>query len=237
MRFLLLTGLAASTAFAFFSGCGSSSSPDDAFSASDGGSDGSSSIVPDGASASSDGSSGLDGTASVVDGSPAPSPDANGGRFTDASPMIGSDGGAADDGGAGGSTAQVPCGTTTCALATDFCCVYQANNGPSDFVFGCATGSGCPQVANANDPTALLCSGAANCAPGSLCCVSDDGNRVWSECAASCAPPAGGGTATAQLCDPAAAQTGCSTSAACSSNKIDDWNLPNGYATCGGMGN
>ena len=195
---------------ATYLGCGGASPSDVTIAPGDGGADGASG---DGASSAEGGSSG----------------------FTDAAPKPGTSGGAANDGGPGGSATQLPCGTATCALATDFCCVYQNQNAPPEFLFGCASGSACPAQAGAKDPTALLCSGAANCGPGAVCCVRDDGNRVWSECAATCTDSAS--TKAAQLCDPAAPATGCAASAPCSSKNIGDWNLPNGYATCGGRGN
>jgi hypothetical protein len=54
---------------------------------------------------------------------------------------------------------------------------------------------------------------------------------------------AGAGAATAQLCDPKAAVSGCplgdggADAGACLSTQIGDWGLPPTYATCGGKGN
>ena len=186
-----------------------------------------------------DGSLSMDGTtdATPADGAAA---DAAASDAQDAAPS-GGDGGAGEDGGPGGNTTQMTCGSATCALPADTCCVYgnanagNAGAGPS-FIFGCAGGATCPAEPAGYDPAnSLKCGSAANCAAGMVCCVTSDGptnNLISSECKASCTAvqPA----FTARLCDPAAAPIG---GCACSSNNIDSWTLPNGYGTCGGINN
>ncbi len=148
----------------------------------------------------------------------------------------GSSGGAVDapDGGVnpstagpGGDTTRVACGTTACTIASETCCVTQTPNGPA---YGCVAGSACPAQGGA-DVAALKCSGAANCADGTVCCVSTTNNVASSSCQPSC------GQGQAQLCDPRAASSGCSSGVMCSSANISDWSLPPSYATCGGVGN
>lgn len=146
------------------------------------------------------------------------------------------DGGAGGEAGPGGNTAQLPCGSTSCNIPGETCCVVRPRSRPPSFTYACAAGSTCPVPADGGSATELACSSAANCAPGSVCCVRDDGQRVWSECAAACTGGAGG-VASAQLCDPTAPQVGCAANAPCSSANIADWGLPQGFGTCGGRGN
>jgi hypothetical protein len=99
-----------------------------------------------------------------------------------------------------------------------------------------ASGAGCAAVdaggnGNNGDTVALKCSGAANCAAGTVCCVRQVNNGAASDCKASCTQN------EAQLCDKGATPTGCATSVSCSSKNIGDWSLPDTYATCGGKGN
>ena len=150
------------------------------------------------------------------------------------------DGGAGEDAGPGGNTTQIACGTATCSLATEICCVYQNANagnpgsGPS-FAFSCATGTTCPAPPPAFDPaTPMTCSSAANCTSGNVCCITSDGpsNNIASSCKPSCTATKPAIAAT--LCDPGAPPiAGC----ACSAKNIDSWALPNGYGTCGGVDN
>lgn len=219
--------------------CGSSSTAD-VVPADDGGAGDGSAGGDGGSTSNADGASTFDGGGTTDDaggngdgGTPPSLRDA--GIFTDAAPAITGDGGAADDAGPGGSVSQISCGSTSCALATDFCCVYDNKNAPPDFLFTCASGSACPNLAGGKDPTALGCSSAANCPTSTVCCIRDDGNRIWSECSATCTDT--GSITAAQLCDPNAASTGCPTSDPCSNNSIGDWKLPDGFATCGGRGN
>ena len=162
-------------------------------------------------------------------------PDGTGGSFTDGPPTAIADGGGSNDAGPGGDTASIACGSASCSLASSFCCVYTNNNPPPEVVFGCATGTGCPARAGAQDPAALACSSAANCPANTVCCVKDTQGKTSSECATTCVDSTN--VTTAQLCDRTATQTGCPASAPCSANNINDWKLPNGFATCGGKGN
>jgi hypothetical protein len=88
---------------------------------------------------------------------------------------------------------------------------------------GCAGGGG--------DTASLTCSGQANCAAGTVCCVQETPSGTASECKTKCADN------EAQLCDPSAAVSGCATGVKCSNHDIHDWNLPATFATCGGVGN
>jgi hypothetical protein len=126
--------------------------------------------------------------------------------------------------GPGGNTTTFPCGSQSCSIATQICCVAQNGRGAV-----CVSGSDCA-AADAGQPgdlAGLKCTGAANCAQGTVCCIDPSGN---SACAASCDQNG------AQLCDPAAANPGCGDAGACSSRNIGDWGLPRTFGTCGGIG-
>ena len=128
----------------------------------------------------------------------------------------------------GGSASALPCGTATCVLPAESCCVSDLGNG--SLGYACiATGARCG--AGGGNATALSCSATANCPAGSVCCASDAIRPTSSQCRSACGPK------EAQLCDPKAATTGCAASAPCSSRNIGDWGLPSAYATCGGVGN
>lgn len=145
------------------------------------------------------------------------------------------DGGAGPDSGKpGGDTAQLACGSTSCNIPGESCCVDRVSN--VVFQYTCVAGASCPVVGGGGggggDPgTALKCSAAANCPAGTKCCIQQNGGVTSSSCKATC------GGNEAQLCDPGAATTGCSAAAPCSSNNIKDWGLPGSFATCGGVGN
>lgn len=134
------------------------------------------------------------------------------------------------DAGPGGTTSTIKCGSTTCAIPAQTCCVDTLPGNMT--AYGCATT--CPGLdaggGGGIDTAALKCSGQANCAAGTVCCVRQVNNAAASECKASCA-----GT-EAQLCDVNVAASGCNGNT-CSNNNIGDWNLPPSYATCGGKGN
>ena len=218
-RVVYVASCCLSTAFSFaaYVGCGGASSSD--------------ALAPPADGAIATDASGGDSIVATEAG-----PMADGSAFTDGPPTtIADGGGGSNDSGPGGNATQIPCGSATCALATSFCCVYTNNNPPPPFSFACASGSGCPTRAGAGDSVALACSSQANCAAGTVCCVKQDGNRLWSECVTSCVD--NGNTQTAQLCDPLSSQSGCPASAPCSTRNIDDWKLPNGFGTCGGRGN
>jgi len=152
-----------------------------------------------------------------------------------------------DGGGPGGNTTSVPCGTATCSLATQVCCVVRSNGAT---VYQCANGScsnpdaGLPTGGNGGggggNVTSLKCTAQANCAMGSICCIRQAGGGgqggVASECVVGTTCPGNG----AQLCDPSATPTGCPAGGGkdtmCSSNNIGDWGLSAPFATCGGVG-
>jgi hypothetical protein len=114
-------------------------------------------------------------------------------------------------------------------------------------------------VGDAGLATELQCEVQANCPSNNVCCISGPpsgtAGKVSSHClnANACVPQttqilldAGpdaaatdGGFVLVQqravLCDPAAADAGCPAAAgACSSTNIGTWNVPNGFASCGG---
>lgn len=135
------------------------------------------------------------------------------------------------DAGPGGTTTVINCGSTSCAIPAQTCCIDTLGGGMT--AYGCATTcAGLDAGGNGNNDTAALkCSAQANCAAGTVCCVRQVGNNgAASECKATC------GGNEAQLCDVTAAVPGC-TGSTCSNDKIGDWNLPDTYATCGGKGN
>lgn len=131
------------------------------------------------------------------------------------------------DAGPGGSTSAINCGSTSCSIPSQNCCVDRL--GGNQTAYSCA--ATCGGIDAGADTTALKCSGQANCAIGMVCCVRQlGGNAAASECKATCAGN------EAQLCDKSALVTGC-VGTTCSNNNIGDWNLPPSYATCGGKGN
>ncbi len=132
------------------------------------------------------------------------------------------------DAGPGGTTTTIKCGSTTCAIPAQTCCVDRLGAGMTSYA--CATV--CGGVDAGGDTTALKCSGQANCAAGTVCCVEQVGqNGAASQCQVTCTMN------QAQLCDSTATVTGCAVGTMCSNNNIGDWNLPPSYATCGGKGN
>jgi hypothetical protein len=144
----------------------------------------------------------------------------------------GPDGGTSNDGGPGGNLQLLACGTTACASPAEACCVTNDEK-TKTFGFSCTSGASCKAASNT---VTLECTGPSNCPASEVCCIGDDGsgNRT-----AACRPTctSGGGVDRATLCDPAALTVGCPTDAPCSANSIEDWNLPNGFGTCGGKGN
>ena len=181
-------------------------------------------VPGDGGPSTADGSS-ASGDGGTLDSSMGVKSDAAAGSIV-------ADGGADPVGvGPGGTTADLPCGAATCAIPGQSCCVYELKNSAASFSYACVVGGTCPTMPNVR-PNTMTCSGAANCATGTVCCVSDANGTVSSSCKAACS------SKEAQLCDPRAMVTGCAAGAgACSSNQIGDWRLPKPYATCGGVGN
>jgi hypothetical protein len=139
------------------------------------------------------------------------------------------DGGTLADGGPGGTTTSITCGTTTCALPGQVCCVYDTD-GAQTFTFTCVTGTTCPALPNTEDnPPALSCASAANCAATDVCCLT----QAQDDSLSSACKPADQCTGdSVVLCDPAQPNVGCQAPDECSSNDIKDWNLPNGYGFC-----
>ena len=157
----------------------------------------------------------------------------------DGAPTLSTDGGSGDDGGPGGNTAQITCGSATCAIPSGTCCVYPNANTPPPpaFYFSCSSGA-CPPPAAGIDPaSALKCSLAANCPPSTVCCITSDGvaNNISSQCKPTCTAAAGATTAT--LCDPTMPGVGCQGATTCTRTNVDSWNIPNGFGTCGGVKN
>lgn len=174
-------------------------------------------------------------------GSTIPDPDAGeaGSSGASSGPREAGAGGVTADGGIdppgagpGGDTNQIACGTTTCPIPAETCCVSDVQNGGRGFA--CVAGSTCPQPAGGGgDTTALKCASSANCASGTVCCVTENGGVASSECKASCT-----GGDSAQLCDPKQGDAGgCPEASPCSSKDIGDWGLSPPFATCGGIGN
>ena len=136
----------------------------------------------------------------------------------------------------GGSTGALSCGTASCLIPGESCCLSETGG---TFSFSCVVGATCPAAAgdgggnnngqNGNTAT-LKCTSAANCAAGTVCCVSKVNNGATSECLTSCGGGGGGGD-TAQLCDPSAATTGCAAAQPCSSKNVDEWGLPPTFGT------
>lgn len=230
VRFVLIAATSLSAlALALAAGCGSS---DDS---------GLTGATPDGGGSSS-GDTGTSTTDSGNNnnGDAGGSSSGDSGNTNDSGNPGNADGG--NEGGSpGGSTSTLSCGSATCSIPAQSCCITNPP-GPNNFAFACVTG-GCAVDAGpgggGDPPTALKCSGQANCGPGTVCCVSTGNNTTTSECKASCGGGGGGGGDTAQLCDPAApaASNGCPQNAPCSTNNIGDWGLPNTFGTCGGQGN
>jgi hypothetical protein len=153
----------------------------------------------------------------------------------------GRDGGALDEGGRlpdvdagpGGTTSSLPCGTATCGIPAETCCVSNSRSGRS---YACVTGAACPTGGAGAETTGLKCSSSANCALDLVCCISVQNGAASAQCvpAASCVL-VDGGHDTAQLCDPKAAVTGCALNHPCSSTHVGDWGLPSSFGTCGGV--
>jgi hypothetical protein len=186
--------------------------------------------------------------------------DAASGASTDAATTTtggarGPDGSVVADGGSGtgantgpgGTTSNLPCGSATCLIPAETCCVTDTGTG---YAFACVSGPTCPagggggtggndaggdgggnNTGGAGNVGAFKCTSAANCPQGTVCCVTAPNDLASSSCQASCGPT------DAQLCDPKATATGCPTSAPCSSANIGDWTLPASFGTCGGKGN
>lgn len=151
------------------------------------------------------------------DGGTTPNPD-GGGNGNDA----GTGGGDAAAGDGGVSPLAIACGPQLTCTAQQTCCVGQ---GPT---FTCSNAP-CAQ-----NQTSLKCAKTSDCPNGNVCCAHINGQKqVSSQCLAACPNT----NDDAQLCSNADMPTGCAMNVACSGNNIGDWNLPNGFATCGGKKN
>lgn len=134
------------------------------------------------------------------------------------------------DAGPGGTTSALSCGTSTCALPGQLCCIAGPAAGPS---YACVTGTSCPIVNPGNNPgsAALSCSVQSNCTAGLFCCLDIVSGQSVSTCKSSCA------ASPAQLCDRFIADNGCAVQKPCSNANTNDFGLPATYATCGGVKN
>jgi hypothetical protein len=130
----------------------------------------------------------------------------------------GSDG-AGNDGNGGSSIA---CGTGSCALPAESCCV---DPGPP-IVYAC-TGEAGPC---AQGTASIKCGSAADCTGGQVCCIDGNVDPMVAACAATCT-----GAMKAMLCDPTAtdAVNKCGDAGACGNTNINNWNLTTKYGTCG----
>jgi hypothetical protein len=148
------------------------------------------------------------------------------------------------DAGPGGTVSSLPCGVATCVLPAETCCVTGQGTVLS---FACVAGPTCPQGdagAGGSDDgggptgdttmtgdgpgvTALKCSGQANCPAGTVCCATAADTGASSSCVMQC------GRRGVQLCDPAAATSGCSASEPCATAGASDLGLPPTFGVCG----
>ena len=156
--------------------------------------------------------------------------------------------------GPGGNTATLSCGNATCNIPAQVCCITRTAAGNA---FACEPGSTCTPVTadggvatgggggggggdggfdtgGGDNPTVTLkCTDTANCAAGSICCVTrSDATGTVAQCVAGTTC----GKDSAQLCDPKATSTGCAAGQMCTSDNIHDWGLSAPFATCGGAG-
>lgn len=152
------------------------------------------------------------------------------------------DAGVVADAGPGGNTSSLTCGTASCAIPSQVCCSTRAQGGAS-FQFSCVTGAACPvpdagpgSGGGGGRPTTLKCTSNANCAANEVCCITQNNNTTGSSCMTQAACDGAPGD-TAVLCDPANPAVGCPAADPCSSDNINDWRLPPGFGTCGGVGN
>ncbi|MBV9948772.1 MAG: hypothetical protein JOZ69_18130 [Myxococcales bacterium] len=127
------------------------------------------------------------------DATVAPGPSRDAGRLDGSSAPDSGDTGR-NDGSADASLAVFACGTRTCTLGTQTCCVAGGSRGPAMQTATCVTGTQCPAAASA----ALRCTQSADCDATQVCCFSESGPTPTSRCLAQCGPN------ERQLCDPTA---------------------------------
>jgi hypothetical protein len=168
--------------------------------------------------------------------------DANNAGDAGADAMITSTGGAVTDASLGGDATSLNCGNASCKLPNEACCFYPVTNPPPPFFAACSSGGSCPTIPadagyEAGAATEVRCEVQANCGGNTVCCVEAPASgNVTSHCvSASACNASDGGSHSALLCDPAAADAGCGSAGACSSANIATWNLPSGFGTCGGV--
>jgi hypothetical protein len=169
------------------------------FCASCGGSGDSGAFDP-GSTVSMGGSAGAGGSTDTGDSAAAPDTGAGGDAQTEAGPVD--------------TTASMVCGTSSCALANNrVCCVENAAS-----AYECADRGACP---TATKLVELRCASDANCAAGSVCCLSlSNGTFPVSQCQTACYP------SDLHLCKPKASPSGCETFQTCSTAGITGWGLP-----------
>lgn len=183
--------------------------------------------APNAPNAPKDAGAAVDSTSTPVDSGPPPPP---------VLPDADVEDGGGSSGSAGGNATSLPCGDVACAIPENTCCVSLSVNPPPEATFACVGGLCINSSFAQGGGIGLQCAGTANCAAGTICCMSDDGNGIiTSACAtpANCTDP----NLQAQLCDIKAANAGCveDDAGTCSSFNIGNWGLPTGYATCGGI--
>jgi hypothetical protein len=163
-----------------------------------------------------------------------------GGAGADA--MITNSGGALTDASLGGDATSLNCGSASCSLPNEACCLYPITNPPPPFFAACSSGGSCPAIPadagyDAGAATELHCEVQANCGGNTVCCLQAPASgNVKAHCvsASSCVSSDAGARA-ALLCDPAISDPGCGGAGACSSANIATWKLPSGFGTCGGV--
>jgi hypothetical protein len=148
-------------------------------------------------------------------------------------------GGVITDAGPGGDGAVLNCGAASCDLPAQTCCFYPLADAGSLYS-ACSTGQTCPSLTDAGldagTATALACTIQENCSAGTVCCISAPASgTIASHCVAASACASTAGAKSALLCDSTQNDAGCGDAGACSSANVGSWNLPSGFATCGGV--
>jgi len=139
-----------------------------------------------------------------------------------------SEGGSAD-GGATTDAAPLEAGPDSCATCTapDLCCVYSTSQSAT---YACAVA--CSPPTGGEQLSELGCTNTADCADaGDVCCIWRSSGVNQSACLGVCSVALN----QVQLCDPSSGDAGCPSADPCSTNNIQDWNLPPTFATCGGL--
>lgn len=148
------------------------------------------------------------------------------------------------DAGPGGTTTQLSCGNTSCAIPAQVCCITPTSAG---LAYGCETGTcALPDAGQGNggdggqggnqgggdvNLVMLSCSDQANCPTGTVCCATrSDATGTVAACQMGTSCQKDG----IQLCDPAApaATNGCPSGQQCISDNIQDLGLPASFGRC-----